>query len=496
MFLIVLTAHVLTLCVFVGTAVMIDLRLLGLTMLRRASIGGCPTACPLGRRGGFLVMVVSQDCYFSMRPQWTGTKISSFGPRWRCWCSPAINVWVFHKKVVSQHRRMGSGAGPPTGGPAGRRFGFGVVGWPYPGGAHDSLPTLLVWLVPLLEFFEWLQYSSLLVAMRSSPWLFPIIASMHLLGLALLGGAVLVVDLRLLGLGLSRQPVARLARDAERWLLASLAVMLPTGTLLFMCFATKYYYLTAFWVKVISLFAGARVYLLRPSPSDHGRTVEDQRDPEQADRPGFALAVDRRGFGRTIDRVSVTGFIDGGQMRTVPDGLIAVVRRDCPTCALVEPVLQRIGSSAGSLTVYSQDDVRFPEEVANVIDDTDLEHSHRLQIETVPTLLQFENGGEVGRAVGWHRGEWEALSGIRGLGADLPETQAGCGSKSVEPGVAEALAVRFGNASLAARRVEVGSLEDETEACFERGWTDGLPVVPPTEVRVLRMLEGTRRCAQ
>ena len=107
----------------------------------------------------------------------------------------------------------------------------------------------------MLEFFEWLHYSSLLVAMRSSPWLFPIIASMHLLGLALLGGAVLVVDLRLLGLGLSRQPVARLARDAERWLLVSLAVMLPTGTLLFMCFATKYYYLTAFWVKVISLFA-------------------------------------------------------------------------------------------------------------------------------------------------------------------------------------------------------------------------------------------------
>ncbi len=106
----------------------------------------------------------------------------------------------------------------------------------------------------LLELFQWLQYSPLLVEMRSSPWLFPLIASMHLLGLALLGGAVLVVDLRLLGLGLSRQPVARLARDAEPWLLASLAVMLPTGTLLFMCFATKYYYLTAFWVKLTSLF--------------------------------------------------------------------------------------------------------------------------------------------------------------------------------------------------------------------------------------------------
>ncbi len=105
----------------------------------------------------------------------------------------------------------------------------------------------------LLEVFQWIQYSPLLVAMRGSPWFFPMIAGIHLLGLAMLSGAVLLVDLRLLGLGLSRQPVAVLARDAERWLMASLAVMVPTGTLLFMCFATKYYYLTAFWVKLASL---------------------------------------------------------------------------------------------------------------------------------------------------------------------------------------------------------------------------------------------------
>jgi hypothetical protein len=102
----------------------------------------------------------------------------------------------------------------------------------------------------LLAVFDWLQYSSPLVAMRSSAWLFPVIASVHLLGLAMLGGAVLVVDLRLLGLGLTRQPVATVGQDAQPWLVASLIVMLPTGLLLFMCFATKYYYLTAFWVKV------------------------------------------------------------------------------------------------------------------------------------------------------------------------------------------------------------------------------------------------------
>jgi len=89
--------------------------------------------------------------------------------------------------------------------------------------------------------------------MRSSPWLFPIVATIHLFGLAIIGGSVLVVDLRLLGLGLRRQPVSQLARDAEPWLLRGLLVSLPTGVLLFMCFATKYYYLTFFWVKMASL---------------------------------------------------------------------------------------------------------------------------------------------------------------------------------------------------------------------------------------------------
>ena len=107
----------------------------------------------------------------------------------------------------------------------------------------------------LLEFCRWLQYSGPLHAMRQSPIFFPIVATIHLMGLALIGGAVLVVDLRLLGLGLRGQPVAELARDADRWLRRGLAVMVFTGILLFMCFATKYYYLTFFWVKMAALLA-------------------------------------------------------------------------------------------------------------------------------------------------------------------------------------------------------------------------------------------------
>ena len=105
----------------------------------------------------------------------------------------------------------------------------------------------------LLELCRWVQFSPPLIAMRSSWWLFPVIATIHLMGLAVIGGAVLLVDLRLLGLGLRAQPVAQLARDAERWLIGGLIVMVSTGLLLFMCFATKYYYLTFFWVKLAAL---------------------------------------------------------------------------------------------------------------------------------------------------------------------------------------------------------------------------------------------------
>jgi hypothetical protein len=105
----------------------------------------------------------------------------------------------------------------------------------------------------LLPYFQWCENARLIVAMRSSLWIFPVIESIHLMGLALIGGAVLMVDLRLLGFGFQRQSVAVVARDAERWLLVSLAVMLPTGFLLFMSSAVKCYYLPAFWVKMTAL---------------------------------------------------------------------------------------------------------------------------------------------------------------------------------------------------------------------------------------------------
>lgn len=175
---------------------------------------------------------------------------------------------------------------------------------------------------------------------------------------------------------------------------------------------------------------------------------------------------------------------------SVPDGLVAVVKQDCPTCRLVAPVLGQLRQAGVLRAVYTQDDPAFPPGL-DPHDDSALEVSYRLDVEIVPTLARIAGGHVTGRVFGWSRAEWEAFTDVTDLGPDLPPQRPGCGSRSVEPGIAEELAARYGAERLRARRIELAPLEDEIEACFERGWSDGLPVVPPTRERVLRMLEGT-----
>jgi hypothetical protein len=179
-------------------------------------------------------------------------------------------------------------------------------------------------------------------------------------------------------------------------------------------------------------------------------------------------------------------------MTTPQNGLVAIVKRDCPTCVLTAPVLAAIPG----LTVVSQDDPAFPEAIPNRQYDETLDTSHRLRIEIVPTLIRFESGQEVERTYGWDRAEWQRLTGQPGLGADLPAMRPGCGAKNVEPGILERLKIRHGETGIAARRISLGTGEDEIEAMYDRGWSDGLPLVPPTEERVLRMLSGTTRDPQ
>jgi hypothetical protein len=105
----------------------------------------------------------------------------------------------------------------------------------------------------LLPLFQAIEASAVGQLIKNSPWAFAVIESIHLLALAVIGGSVLIVDLRMLGFGLRRQPVAEIARDAFPVLLGSLVVMLITGVGLFVSESIKCYYSTPFWVKMTSL---------------------------------------------------------------------------------------------------------------------------------------------------------------------------------------------------------------------------------------------------
>jgi hypothetical protein len=116
----------------------------------------------------------------------------------------------------------------------------------------------------LLPFFQWCETLWLGQFVVGSNWLFPVIESVHLLALALLGGSILIVDMRLVGLGLSGREVKEIAREARPYMNFALCMMVATGVPLFLSEPIKCYYSPAFWVKMWTLaFALMFTYTIR-----------------------------------------------------------------------------------------------------------------------------------------------------------------------------------------------------------------------------------------
>jgi hypothetical protein len=111
-------------------------------------------------------------------------------------------------------------------------------------------------MLNLLPFIEWVASSPLSKAISTSTWAFAVIESIHLLALSVIGGAVLIVDLKLLGYGIRTQTLEEVARDAQKWFLGSWTVMIVTGLLLFWSEPQKLYYSTPFAMKMICLLLG------------------------------------------------------------------------------------------------------------------------------------------------------------------------------------------------------------------------------------------------
>jgi len=108
------------------------------------------------------------------------------------------------------------------------------------------------YLLPIFKFFDksWIG-----TWVSDSTWLFPAIEAVHIVALCLLFGALLMLNLRLLGLALTNKPVRQLARDLAPWVLCSLIIILSSGILLFASEAMKAYASVPFQVKMLFLFA-------------------------------------------------------------------------------------------------------------------------------------------------------------------------------------------------------------------------------------------------
>ena len=134
----------------------------------------------------------------------------------------------------------------------------------------------------LAHLFRWFEATAIGTAIRDSTYLFPSIEVVHLLGLVLLLGSLVVVDLRLLGFGLRRQPVPYVAKAVRPFTWIGIGVTLTTGTLLFLSEATKCFGNPAFWFKMAFLtaallFHGTVHRIVTASPGAGSRDVRPGR---------------------------------------------------------------------------------------------------------------------------------------------------------------------------------------------------------------------------
>lgn len=188
--------------------------------------------------------------------------------------------------------------------------------------------------------------------------------------------------------------------------------------------------------------------------------------------------------------------------------LICFIKEDCPTCKLITPILEQLHLSGqkivaigqtldGNNTLIDEFGLTLP-----VLDDSSLKVSFAYDIDTVPTLFKLEHGKLAQHLIGFAKEEWQVMFSGKEFPdtditwAELPDWRPGCGSLSVDPLIADRLRAEAENSPLRARKIEIAPADDEFEFMFDQGFSDGLPLVPPTPERVMRMLSGTKRDPQ
>lgn len=110
------------------------------------------------------------------------------------------------------------------------------------------------------SFFRWCQHTWIARYQADSLWAFAVIETIHILGLTVLLGTLLAMDLRLLGLSMRRYPTGQVARELTPLTLGALGLMVLTGIPMFMYQAIRYSTSTPFFIKMMFLLVAVSLH--------------------------------------------------------------------------------------------------------------------------------------------------------------------------------------------------------------------------------------------
>ena len=196
--------------------------------------------------------------------------------------------------------------------------------------------------------------------------------------------------------------------------------------------------------------------------------------------------------------------------------LLCFAKEDCETCNIAAPVVEGLfrahGEKAhvwiisqtrdGSLVLKDRHGLTLP-----ILDDSDLKTSFAFDFNIVPAVYWCPDGQTVETMFeGFVKSEWRDLDAAMAQHLataqaqidwdGLPDWRPGCGSKHLDPEINDRLRAEAEDSPIRARKIEIAQADDVAEFMFDQGFSDGLPLVPPTPERVMRMLAGTSRAPQ
>ena len=152
----------------------------------------------------------------------------------------------------------------------------------------------------LLYLFESMEESLIGGMINDSTWLFPVIQALHLIGLAILGGSIVVGDLRLIGFVFKQHPIDYVIKQTVLGLRTGLIVMIITGIPLFLSEAIKCYYSRAFWIKMSALVIGLAFTFLVRNPMAIKKKLDNKLNAKLIGFTSFSVWAVVAGAGRWI----------------------------------------------------------------------------------------------------------------------------------------------------------------------------------------------------